>query len=189
MLQLWTAVIGLGGVVVGALVGALGQAALQRRAWQRDELRRWQQDRRGAYLRLVDADDALYRALVREARDPVPGRGVLDPDRLGDGGAITRLTPEERTAALGALDAVWRAKREIELIHLSDDELLAAAERLAMVGADLAGLAVYDLDRRSGDRADVDARLWEGLQSRQRAIRAFMQQARVALAVPPGQRQ
>lgn len=136
-MQLVPAVVGLAGVVLGALVGAWRQSLLQRSNWLRDDLRRWQQDRRESYLKLVQADDELYRCVIRDLRDPPPGRTVADDQILGSDEVVLPLSTDERAELLKAFDRLWRAKREIELHHLTDDALLAAANRLALKHAEL----------------------------------------------------
>lgn len=185
--QFLPALVGLAGVVLGVLASAWRQAALERAVSQREDLRRWRQDRREAYLRFIYADDELYRGLVRDLRDPPPGRVVNDPGRLGSGGLISPLSAEQRLELLGTFDRLWRAKREIELFHLVDDELLASAVKLALVDAELVGLIAYDLEREPEAAESVTAAAVSALAERQRAINGFMQKARSALNVPPGQ--
>jgi hypothetical protein len=185
--QILPALIGLVGVILGALLGSWRQAATQRSALAQEELRRWQQDRRSAYMKLVQADDELYRCLIRDLRDPPPGRTVADPDTLASGNiALDPLTPEERTALLAGFDQLWRAKREVELHHLVDDALLAAADALAITDAELVGLVLFDLTRQPDRAIEITASVGEALLRRRQIIEDFMSQARVALNVPPG---
>jgi hypothetical protein len=186
MRQLWPAVIGLAGIFIGILTSAWRQTALQRDIWLREDLRRWQQDRRESYLRLVYADDELYRCLIRDLRDPPPGRAVDDPKILGLEGVLPPPSAEQRLELLNTFDRLWRAKREIELFHLIDDELLASANRLALTDAELVGLVAYDLHHEPERAVSITTKAWEVLQGRRQAINDFIQKARVTLDVPPG---
>jgi hypothetical protein len=183
--QLLVALIGLFGALLGVLIGAWRQAILQSTLSQHEDLRRWQQERRESYLRFVVADDELYRGLIRDLRDLPPGRSTNDPKVLGLSGVLLPpLSSEQRLEVIQIFDSVWRAKREIELFHLKDDNLLASAERLALVDAELVGLVVFELSREP-DRAEaITARSWELFQERRRSIDAFMHNARQALDVP-----
>lgn len=183
MNQLWLALIGLFGALIGVLVGAWRQAILQRTLSQREDLRRWQQERRESYLRFVYADDELYRGLIRDLRDVPPGRSTDDPAILGAPGVVLLpLSSEQRLEVLDIFDRVWRAKREIELFHLVDDNLLASAEKLISVDSELVGLMLFDVSRKPAET--ISARAWELFQERRLRIADFMHNARVALDVP-----
>lgn len=185
--QFLPAMIGLAGVILGILASAWRQAALERTVSQREDLRRWRQDRREAYLRFIYAEDELYRGLLRDLQDPLPGGIVDDSDRLGSGAIIPTLSSEQRLELLNTFDRMWRAKREIELFHLVDDELLASAKKLAFLGSELVVLIAYDLEREPGRAESITAMAVVALRERQRAINDFMQKARSALNVPaPG---
>ena len=135
MTQLLAALIGLFGALVGILIGAWRQAELQRSESRYEDLRRWQQERREAYLQIIVADDELYRGLVRDIRDPPPGRATDDPVVLGFAGVLLPpLSSEQRLDVLNIFDRVWRAKRTIELFHLVNDDLLAG-QSLGVVSA------------------------------------------------------
>jgi hypothetical protein len=183
--QLLIALIGLFGALLGILIGAWRQAALQRSLSQYEDLRRWQQERREVYLRLVVVDDELYRALIRDIRDLPPGRSTDDPNTLGLSGVLLPpLASQQRLDVLNIFDHVWRAKRAIELFHLVDDDLLASVEKLVAVDAELVGLMVFDLNRDPDGVENITARAWELLQERRLRINEFMQHARIALDVP-----
>ncbi|UBU08400.1 hypothetical protein [Nonomuraea gerenzanensis] len=185
---MWTqavpAVVGVVGVVVGVLVGAWRQSLLQQGNWLRDDLRRWQQDRRKSYFRLVQADDKLYRCVIRDLRDPPPGQtvtvtGAVDPDEV-----IPPLAASERGELLRAFDCLWRARREIELLHLTDDALVAATNRLTLKDAELVSLTLFDLTRRPEEAQEITMLIRDALRVRRDLIDQFMQEARTALNVP-----
>lgn len=183
--QLLLGLIGIAGALLGVLIGARRQEILQRTLSQYEDLRRWQQERRASYLRFVYADDELYRGLIRDLRDLPSGVSSDDPNLLGLSGVLLApMTSEQRLDALGVFDRVWRAKREIELFHLVDDDLLAAAESLMSVDAELVGLVVYDLNREPGRAETITAKAWELFKERKLKIGEFMQNARIALDVP-----
>ncbi|MEU7741942.1 hypothetical protein [Nonomuraea sp. NPDC049158] len=183
-MQAVPAVVGLVGVVVGVLVGAWRQSLLQQGNWLRDDLRRWQQDRRKSYLKLVHADDELYRCVIRDLRDPPPGQpvtdsGIVDPDE-----AIPPLATNERAKLIQTFDRVWRARREIELLHLTDDALLVATNRLTLKDAELVSLMLFDLTHRPEDTLGITVQIRGALKVRRDLIDQFMQEARMALNLP-----
>ncbi|WP_433517210.1 hypothetical protein ACQP2T_17645 [Nonomuraea sp. CA-143628] len=183
-LQLVPAVVGLVGIVVGVLVGAWRQSLLQQGNWLRDDLRRWQQDRRESYLKLVHADDELYRCVIRDSPDPPPGQIVADSRTAGLDEEILPFAADERAELLQAFDRLWRAKREIELHHLTDDALLVATNRLTLKDAELVNLTLYDLTRHSEDTQEITVQIRDALKTRRDLIDQFMQEARMALNVP-----
>jgi hypothetical protein len=183
MNQLLVAVIGLSGGLLGVLFGAWRQAILQRTISQTEDLRRWRQERRESYLRFVFADDDLYRGIIRDLRDMPPGRSTDDPKILGAADfLLPPLSREQRLEVLSIFDRVWRAKREIELFHLVDDELLASAEKLMLVDSEIVGLMLFDVDRMTTEA--VTARAVDLFQERRLRIADFMSNARTTLDVP-----
>ncbi|MFI6299421.1 hypothetical protein ACIBEJ_48060 [Nonomuraea sp. NPDC050790] len=184
-MQMVPAVVGLVGVVIGVLVGAWRQSLLQQGNWLRDDLRRWQQERRRSYLKLVHADDELYRCVIRELRDPPPGQLVTDSGMMDLGEVIPPLAKNERTRLLQAFDRVWRAKREIELLHLTDDALLLATDGLTFKDAELVSLMLFDLTHRPEDARETTQLIRDALKARRDLIDQFMREARTALNVPP----
>jgi hypothetical protein len=184
--DLLAALIGSTGVLIGVFAGAWRQAILQRNISQNEDLRRWQQERRESYLRFIVADDELYRGLVRDLRDPPPGRLAQDSTVLGLRGTLLPLSAEDRMEVMARFDRLWRAMREIELFHLVDDELLEATEKLARLDAELVGLVLFEFDQDPGPTASTTATVSELLKKRHDGIDDFIQKARVALNVPPG---
>jgi hypothetical protein len=182
--QLPIAIIGLFGALLGVLIGAWRQEVLQRSISKDEDIRRWQQERREAYLRLVAADDELYRGLVRDMPDLLPGRSSDDSTFLGASGVLLPLSPEQRLDVLNLFDHAWRAKRSIELFHLVDDELLSAAERLMAVDGELVSLIVFDLSWHPENSDDITVKVSKLLQERHLRIDQYMKHARVALNVP-----
>jgi hypothetical protein len=181
--QLWLALIGLLGALLGVLVGSWRQAILQRTLSQREDLRRWQQERRESYLRFVYADDELYRGIIRDLRDVPPGNSTDDPEILGAPGVVLPpLSSEQRLEVLNIFDRVWRAKREIELFHLVDDDLLASVEKLISVDSELVSLMIFDMSRKPAET--ITARVWELFQERRDRTADFMHTARMVLDVP-----
>ncbi|WP_436761895.1 hypothetical protein [Streptosporangium sp. V21-05] len=183
-MQLVPTVVGLVGVVIGVLVGAWRESRLQQGNWLRDDLRRWQRDRRGSYLRLVQADDELYRCVIRDLPDPPPGQPVTDSRSAGLDEVIPPLATNERTELLRAFDRLWRAKREIELHHLTDDALLVATNRLTLKDAELVSLTLFDLTHRPEDAQEITTQIRDALKVRRDLIDQFVQEARTALNVP-----
>ncbi|MEU4225197.1 hypothetical protein AB0F17_12935 [Nonomuraea sp. NPDC026600] len=182
-MQLVPAVVGLVGVVIGVLVGAWRQSLLQQGNWLRDDLRRWQRDRRASYLKLVQADDELYRCVIRDLRDPPPGQAVTSRT-VGLDEVIPPLATDERAGLLQAFDRLWRAKREIELHHLTDDALLAATNRLTLKDAELVSLMLFDLTRHPEEAQEITIQIRDALKARRDLIDQFIQEARMALNVP-----
>jgi hypothetical protein len=183
-MQLVPTVVGLVGVVIGVLVGAWRQSRLEQGNWLRDDLRRWQRDRRESYLKLVQADDELYRCVIRDLPDPPPGQTVTDSRIVGLDEVIPPLATDERAELLQAFDRLWRAKREIELHHLTDDALLVATNRLTLKDAELVSLTLFDLTRRPEDAQEITIQIRDVLKARRDLIDRFMQEARLALNVP-----
>ncbi|MER5651000.1 hypothetical protein [Streptosporangium sp. NPDC002524] len=182
--ELVPTVIGLVGVVIGVLVGAWRQSRLEQGNWLRDDLRLWQRDRRESYLKLVHADDELYRCVIRDLPDPPPGQPVTDARTAGPGEVIPPLATDERAELLQAFDRLWRAKREIELHHLTDDALLVATNRLTLKDAELVSLTLFDLARRPEDAQETTVQIQDALKERRDLIDKFIQEARTALNVP-----
>ncbi len=183
-MQLVPTIVGLAGVVIGVLVGAWRQSLLQQGNWLRDDLRRWQQDRRESYLKLVQADDELYRCVIRELPDPPPGQVVTDSGTAGLDDVIPPLAADERAELIQAFDRLWRAKREIELLHLTDDALLLATNRLTLKDAELVSLMLFDLAHCPEDAQGVTRKIRAALKTRRDLIDQFMQEARTVLNVP-----
>ncbi|NRQ30710.1 hypothetical protein HII36_02510 [Nonomuraea sp. NN258] len=184
LMQVLPAVVGLVGVVVGVLVGAWRQSLLQQGNWLRDDLRRWQQDRRRSYLKLVQADDELYRCVIRDLRDPPPGQTVTNSGMMDLNEAIPPLTKHERIELLRTFDRLWRAKREIELLHLTDDALLVATNKLTLKDAELVSLMLFDLTNHPENAQKTTIQIRGALKVRRDLIDQFMQEARTALNVP-----
>jgi hypothetical protein len=154
-----------------------------------EDLRRWLEERGVSYFRFVFAVVELYRGVLRDVRDLPPGRSADDPTTLGlHGVSLPPLSFEQRLDVLSVFDRVWRAKREIELFHLVDDDLLASAEQLVSVDAELVGLVVFDLNREPNRAEAITAIAWKLLQERRLKINQFMHSARIALDVPPAER-
>jgi hypothetical protein len=124
-------------------------------------------------LRFIVADDELYRGLVRDVRDPPPGRLVKGSAILGLGGSLSPPSPEERVELQNRFDRLWRAMREIELFHLVDDELLEATERLALVDAELVGLVLFEFNQDPARVTSITATASELLKKRHGAIDDF----------------
>ncbi|MFI9552790.1 hypothetical protein [Nonomuraea endophytica] len=184
-MQAVPAVVGLIGVVIGVLVGAWRQSLLQQGNWLRDDLRRWQRDRRKSYLKLVRADDQLYRCVIRDLRDPPPGQAVTDSGIVDLDEVIPPLATDERTELLQTFDRLWRARREIELLHLTDDALLVATNSLTLKDAELVSLTLFDLTHRPEDAHEISIQIRSALKVRRDLIDQFIQEARMALNVPP----
>ncbi|GAB3828450.1 hypothetical protein ACFPIJ_47365 [Dactylosporangium cerinum] len=117
----------LAGVGIGSLLSAWAQG----RAWKREQMRQWQDARRGAYGRLV--------AAVRQYRGYVAGPHAevelwLRPDG-------SRLIPGIGTAGAGYQEAMETAFTDVQLLAQSQDTvdrahfLTSVARRIAVARA------------------------------------------------------
>ena len=113
------ALIGLAGVAFGSAATYLQQRATRAENWRHDRETRWDQDRRATYVRLLMATDEVYRSV-----------DFQDEDELQ-----MTLVGSQRSIALAASDAVYRAHTEVLLMRQSPDVQKAADKLSAATGA------------------------------------------------------
>jgi hypothetical protein len=162
---IWIALVGAGGAIVGALVGALGAAIVEHGHRAQEDRFRFAADRRSLYALFLHQSDAIH--------DAVSGYILA-----------LRIHSSDRTAAAQAVpaqDPVAIAYNEIRLI--GTDPVVAAAGGLLWNDLDLHRYTMYELgDAAAGFVRPLER--WESFEEDWRAAREnFLEVARLELAV------
>ena len=162
---IWIAVVGAGGAIVGALVGALGAVIVERGRRAQEDRHRFAADRRTLYAHFLHQSDAIHEAV---------GQYIL----------ALRIHRPDRTAAAQAVpsqDPVAIAYNEIRLI--GTDPVVAAAGGLLWNDLDLHRYTMYELGEAAAEYVRPLER-WEAFEEDWRDAREnFLEVARSELAV------
>lgn len=162
---IWIALVGAGGAIVGALVGALGAAIVEHGRRVQEGRHRFAADRRSLYAVFLHQSDAIHDAVSQY---------VL---------AVRVHSPDRTTAAqaVPSQDPVAIAYNEIRL--LGTDPVVAAAGGLLWNDLDLHRYTMYELGDAAADFVRPLER-WEQFEEDWRAAREnFLDAARLELAV------